>query len=97
MSASVDLHPARGDGRPLSLGQIKERLASMGIVHGLDLALLQTSIAEAEESKAERTGVPVARGTAPEQGRDAVIEYHFSEEESILTKERLSAEKDTDI
>ena len=96
MNVTLDVHPSKGRGRPLSFEAIKEKLASMGIAFGLDLDAIKSTVAEAEETKSQRTDVTIAQGTASEQGRDTVIHYHFSDDESILAEEKPSDESISD-
>ena len=65
--AEISIHKAQG-GKAVSVGDLTQALAQAGVVFGIDdAALLQ--VAERNDC----TAVPIARGTLPENGRDAVF------------------------
>jgi uncharacterized protein (DUF342 family) len=96
MTVRVDLYPSEGDGRPLTTDLVREALKSRNIVHGIDRDLLKKAVRAAEQEKAAKVGVVIARGTDPGEGRDGDIELLFSESESALESRRIDA-RDTMI
>lgn len=84
MSASIDLIPSKGNGKPLRYEVVKASLESMQIVYGVNYDLIKRIITSVEKSKEEKTGVIIAQGTVPEEGKDGSIEYHFSESDEVL-------------
>ncbi len=84
MSASINLIPSKGNGKPLRYEVVKAKLESMQIVYGVNYDLMKRVIGSVEKSKEEKTGVIIAQGTVPEEGRDGSIEYHFSESDEVL-------------
>lgn len=68
MQAEINIRPAQG-GKPASVEGLKQALAAAGVVFGIDDAVLQ-QVCGANAISA----VPVAKGTAPVDGRDATFE-----------------------
>ncbi len=64
--------------RPIPLVELEARLQQGGVRHGIDAALLR-QVAETPTEKP----VLVARGTPPQPGENARIEYLFQEQESV--------------
>ena len=65
--AEISIHKAQG-GKAVSVGDLTQALAQAGVVFGIDdAALLQVA------ERIDCTGVPIARGTVPQHGRDAVF------------------------
>ncbi|MCK5094302.1 MAG: DUF342 domain-containing protein [Spirochaetes bacterium] len=87
MSASVSLFPSKGNGTPLTFKKLKEGLNSMNIVFGVNYELLEKLIKKVEKSKDEKSGVIIAEGSQPEDGKDGDIEYHLSESDDVLKQE----------
>lgn len=88
MSVLIDLYPSKGNGVPLSFERIKTQLHSMKIVHGVNYELLKRLVENSEHTKQEKSGVAIAQGTPPEEGKDGSIEFLFSENEDILQYEK---------
>jgi len=84
MTAQISLHPSQHGGKPLSLATVEEKLALAGVVYGINIDMLKKLIMTVEKTKEEKEGVIVAKGTPPEDGKDGNIQYHFSDDESIL-------------
>lgn len=85
MSASINLYPSRGGGKPLTFEAVRQRLSSMNIVYGVQYDFLKRLIESVEESKREKSEIIIARGKPPEEGKDGGIEFHFSDSEDILS------------
>jgi len=84
MSAVIDLKPSEGNGKPLTYEAVNMELKAKGVVYGVNTELLKKLIRNVENTKDVKRGVIIAQGTLPEQGRDGSIEFHFSDDESIL-------------
>jgi hypothetical protein len=84
MSALISLYPARHNGNPLDFAMVKSELEAQGVVYGINEDLLKKLIITVEKTQEEKEGVMIAKGLAPEEGKDGHIEYHFGEDESIL-------------
>ena len=92
MTATIDLVPSRGNGKPLSYGNIKMTIEKMGIVYGVNYDLLKKLVESVEETKDIKKGVIIAQGTPPEEGEDGEIEFHFSESEDVLLQDNNKKE-----
>ncbi len=84
MSAQIDLYPSEGGGLPLSISKIKEELTAAGVVHGVNYELLKKLVIISEKKKEQKVGVIIAQGTPPQEGKDGVIEYLFSDDEAVI-------------
>jgi len=87
MSAVIDLSPSQGGGKPLTFDIVNRELKSQAVVYGVNYELLKKLIQNVEKTKNEKNGVIIAQGTLPEEGEDGNIEFHISEDESILEEE----------
>jgi uncharacterized protein (DUF342 family) len=87
MSVTIDLYPSSGLGRPLSIGAIRTKINAMKIVYGLNIDLLERLVEKVEESKKEKSGIIIARGTPPKEGKGGSIEFKFSESDDIFNEE----------
>lgn len=67
MGATVQIAPAQG-GREACVQEVLDALAQAGVTHGIDLQAVAQALASAGED------VVVARGTPPQDGRDAAFE-----------------------
>ncbi len=92
MSASINLYPSRGGGKPLTFEAVKQKLNSMNIVYGVQYDLLKRLIEGVEESKREKSEIIIARGKPPEEGEDGGLEFHFSDSEDVLRAQDEDAE-----
>ena len=92
MSVSLNLFPSKGDGKPLILEQVKSELNNMNVVYGVNYDLIMRLIGDVEQTKEEKSGVIIAQGTLPEDGKPGSIEFHFSDNDDIL---RFKEESDT--
>lgn len=92
MSVSLDFFPSKGGGKPLTLEQVKSELNNMNVVYGVNYDLIMRLIGDVEQTKEEKSGVIIAQGTLPEDGKDGSIEFHFSDNDDIL---RFKEESDT--
>ncbi|MGE5576414.1 MAG: FapA family protein [Syntrophothermus sp.] len=72
MEASVDILPPLG-GKPFTAEQVKEALTKAGVVEGI----MEDQIEAAVKQQAKHMRIVVARGSAPVDGNDALIEYKF--------------------
>ena len=88
MNVLIDLYPSKGAGVPLSFERVKKQLHSMKVVHGVNYELLKRLIENAERTKQEKSGVAIAQGTPPEEGKDGSVEFLFSDNEDILRYEK---------
>jgi len=86
MSAFIDLYPSQYGGRPLTSGFVMGKLKSAGVVYGVNEELVKKLVRDIEQTKDVKRGVIIARGRLPEAGIDGSIEYHFSEDDSVLQK-----------
>jgi len=87
MSVTIDLYPSSGLGRPLSFGAIRTEINDMKIVYGLNTDLLERIVKKVEESKKEKSGIIIARGTPPVEGKNGRIEFKFGESDNIFNEE----------
>jgi hypothetical protein len=85
MSALVSLHPSLHGGEPLTFEDVMKEVATAGVVHGVNEDLLKKLIMAVEKTKEEKQGVMFAKGTPPEEGLDGRVEYHFGEDDAVLT------------
>jgi len=92
MIVSLDLFPSKGGGKPLTLEQVKSELNNMNVVYGVNYDLIMRLIGDVEQTKEEKSGVIIAQGTLPEDGKDGSIKFHFSDNDDIL---RFKEESDT--
>jgi hypothetical protein len=90
MNAQIDLYPSKGGGVPLTISKIEKELEAAGVVYGVNYDLLKKLILNSEKTKEQKLGVIIAQGNPSVEGRDGVIEYLFSDDESVI---RLSEEK----
>jgi hypothetical protein len=97
MSAVIDLNPSKGNGKPLTWETVSKELKANGVVYGVNTELLKKLIQNVEKNKNAKRGVIIAQGEYPEQGRDGEIEFHFSDDESVLFDENTNKEEDTVI
>jgi hypothetical protein len=88
MNVLIDLYPSKGAGVPLSFEKVKTQLHSMKVVHGVNYELLKRLVENAERTKQAKSGVAIAQGTPPEEGKDGSVEFLFSENEDILQYEK---------
>ena len=84
MSVSLDLVPSKGDGKPLIYEVVRAKLDAMNVVYGVNYDLIKRVIMNIEKTKEEKSGIIVAQGSSPEEGKDGSIEFHFSESDDIL-------------
>jgi hypothetical protein len=84
MSVTIDLYPSKGNGDPLTFEAVNKKLESMKIVFGLNYDLLKKLIQKVEESGSEKTGIIIARGKSPTDGKDGRIEFKFAENDNIF-------------
>jgi len=87
MSATLNLYPSRGNGKPLTFEEVKMVLNSKGIVYGVNYDMIKKLISNVEESKSEKIGIIIAEGTPSKEGQDGEIEFCFSESEDVLNRE----------
>ncbi|MBN2322664.1 MAG: DUF342 domain-containing protein [Spirochaetes bacterium] len=87
MSVTIDLYPSTGLGRPLSMGAIRTKINDMKIVYGLNIDLLERLVEKVEESKKEKSGIVIARGTPPKEGKNGSVEFKYGESDDIFNEE----------
>ncbi len=92
MSAVIDLTPSEGNGEPLTYEMVDRELKSQGVVYGVNTELLKKLVQNVEKTKNLKKGVIIAQGTLLEQGKDGSIEFHFSDDESVLFEENNNKE-----
>jgi len=78
LQALATISPPKGNGKPLNLGEILEKLKSMAIVYGIQDTTIQRALNATQESGEKEENVVVAQGDPAIDGRDAVVEYLFS-------------------
>jgi len=88
MSATIDLYPSSGLGRPLSFGAIRTKINELKIVYGLNTDLLERLVKKVEESKKDKSGIIIARGIPPKEGKNGSIEFKFDESDDVLNREK---------
>lgn len=88
MSATIDLYPSSGLGRPLSFGAIRTKINDLKIVCGLNIDLLERLVKKVEESKKDKSGIIIARGIPPKEGKNGSIEFKFDESDDVLNREK---------
>lgn len=76
MLAVVSFKPSLGDGKPLSMDEIKRQIHNKGIVYGLD----QNVLVDIESDRQMEFKYIIARGIAPQKGNDAESIFHFDAE-----------------
>ena len=86
MSALISLYPSQHEGEPIHYDTVKNALDSAGVIFGVNEELLKKLIMTVEKTKEEKVDVMIAHGTQPEEGEDGSIQYHFSDDESILSE-----------
>ncbi len=84
MSLLLDLHPSSGGGKALRADTVMAKICAMKIVYGVNSELIERLVASVEQTKDEKTGVIVAQGKQPEEGKDGSIEYRFNESDETL-------------
>lgn len=87
MSATIDLYPSRGYGEPLTYNAVKQKLDSMRIEFGVNYDLLKKLVERAEESGSAKTGIIIARGKPPVDGKDGQIEFTLSKSDDIFQED----------
>jgi uncharacterized protein (DUF342 family) len=88
MSVTIDLYPSHGDGQPLTVESVKDKLKSLEVVFGINYELLEKLVKKVEESKSEKKDIIIARGQPPKEGKNGWIEYKFGDSEDILLREK---------
>ncbi len=86
MSALISLYPSQHGGEPLHYDTVRNALDSAGVIFGVNEDLLKKLILTVEKTEEEKVDVMIAHGIQPEEGEDGSIQYHFSEDESILSE-----------
>jgi len=84
MSLLLDLHPSAGGGKSLTSDAVKAKICAMKVVYGVNSELIDRLVTSVEQTKEEKTGVIIAQGKPPEEGKDGSIEYKFNESDEIL-------------
>jgi hypothetical protein len=95
MSALISLYPSMHNGKPLDFAMVKSELDSRGVVYGINEELVKKLIITVEKTQEEKEGVMIAKGLAPEEGKDGYIEYHFGEDESVLYQSNEGEDEET--
>ncbi len=85
MEAYINILPAKG-GKEADLGDIFKEINSYGINYGLNNSTIENII----NNKIYNKRILIAKGTAPINGKDAFLEYHFD----ISTKSKVSILED---
>lgn len=78
MEATLTVAPPRNGGPAVTLAQALQELAKAGISYGIETNAVEGAVKESERFLPHEPGkrpVSVARGKAPERGRDAVVTY----------------------
>lgn len=73
MKAFVDYIPPQGNGKDLTIAEIKEKLAEKNIVYGIK----EYSLNLIEDSDKPLEDLMVAEGKEPKPGKDAKLDFHF--------------------
>lgn len=84
MSLLLDLHPSSGGGKALRADTVMAKICAMKIVYGVNSELVERLVASVEQTKDEKTGVIIAQGMQPEEGKDGSIEFRFNESDEVL-------------
>lgn len=69
------LIPPVGEGKPVNVQEVLERLRAGRAVHGIDRGAIETAVAEVHSGNRPATGIIVARATPAVDGSDAEIVY----------------------
>jgi uncharacterized protein (DUF342 family) len=69
------LIPPVGEGKPVSVQEILERLRAGRAVHGIDRGAIETAVSEVHSGNRPATGILIARATPPVDGSDAEIVF----------------------
>jgi hypothetical protein len=88
MSVTIDLYPSHGNGQPLTVESVKDKLKSLKVVFGINYELLEKLVKKVEETKSEKKEIIIARGLPPKEGKNGWIEYKFGDSEDILLREK---------
>ncbi len=84
MSLLLDLHPSSGGGKSLTADAVKAKICAMNILYGVNGELIDRLVTSVEQTKKEKSGVIIAQGKLPEEGKDGSIEYKFKESDEVL-------------
>ncbi len=77
MSVVMNCSPARGNGSPLTIDAVRQLLAERGITQGVDYEAIEKAVRQANSSLSDQTGVQIAVGTPPINGKPGRIKYEF--------------------
>jgi hypothetical protein len=75
MRAFISLFPS-GGGTPLAVERIKKSLSALKVVFGVNDELLKRLVDNVERTKDEKSGVIIAQGLLPEEGKGGYVKYH---------------------
>ncbi len=83
MIATMDIFPAYGEGKFLTVSDVLEKLEAQGITYGILESKIRSFIDLCKVQIKPIKNVTIAEGLEPVEGLDAAIEIKFSQEEDI--------------
>jgi len=69
--------PPLGDGKPVSVKDVEQKLADLNVVFGIDKELIESIVSEVAATGIARNNVRIAAGEPAKDGVDARIEFKF--------------------
>lgn len=90
LSVRLSVHPPSQSGKMLTMEIVEETLTDSGITHGIDQAAIEQALKEAIAGGIPILNTVIAKGTAPELGKSAGIEFKFQTEKMIGTVDQES-------
>lgn len=77
LSASITVHPPSSKGNVLTLDMVNKIIDGAGITYGVDLDEINSLLSSVKKNNFQSKTVIVAKGDAPVNGKDAVIDLKF--------------------
>jgi len=78
MNATIrTITPPLGDGKPVSVKDVLQKLADLNVVFGIDKELIESIVSEVAATGIARNNVRIAAGQPAKDGVDARIEFKF--------------------
>ncbi len=83
MYAIGKFYPPSSDGNLMTANEIISSLLQVGVKYGV----IQANLESFFQNRRYNEDIILAKGTMPEQGRDAIITYHFNTDNTLRPKE----------
>jgi len=89
MQVVMDFYPPGGAGSDITEEDVRDKLASYGIVHGIEWETVREAIGRCNDEQVQKNDIVIARGTKPvdEIPRQYVIEERLQTKKPILRDE----------